>query len=143
MIEIRPCQEGDARALFDDLHPITRQEGEAYKVFGAALYPHIRDTSERAGARTGVIDGRVAFIAASGVLRLEERTRRTSFVMAQCDGRKLAIAARKWAKMERADYPGWSFSVTSYSLHPLRDRFFAALGLRYKGGRPGFALFVG
>ena len=140
MIEIRPCQMADAPELYANLHPITRQEADAYKVFGESFYPFVAELAAREGARTGVVDGKVAFIAAS---RPVGKNRRTSFLMAKVDGRKLALAARLWAKRERAAFPGAAFEVCSYSLHPLRDRFFAALGLAPKAQREGFAIFAG
>jgi hypothetical protein len=130
----------DADELYANLHPITRQEADAYKVFGEDFYPFVAALTAREGAKTCVIDGKVAFIAAS---RPGPRGRRTSFLMAKSNGRKLAIAARQWAKEERMAFPHTKFEVCSYSLHPLRDRFFAALGLAPKVQREGFALFEG
>jgi hypothetical protein len=139
MIEIRPACPKDAGILLANLHPVTRSEMENAGIPEENKTPFLKDIIAIPGASAAYVDGMLAFIAASRPYTPQAHT--TTFLMAVCDDRSLALAARRWGRFERAAHPGKKAVIFSYSTHPDRDRFFAAFGMRKVSERPRFTVF--
>ena len=140
MIAVRPATTNDAYDLCLNLHSMTRSETDNAGIALDRLLDRVKGAAAAPGACAVDVDGDLAIIAWSAPLGPGRRA--TMFLAATCkDGRKLTIAARRWAARERAAHPRVEFVSTTFSTHPQRDRFLAALGMRKISERPGFALF--
>lgn len=141
MIALRRATRYDVRALKENgLHPISQSEVESVGFDLKETCTYLDWLVANGTATACDIDGVLAFIAASSPFA--EKVRQTSFIAAKgAEGWKLALGARRWRKAEKAAYPGNALEATSYSRHPLRDRFFAAIGAHKVGEGPGYARF--
>ena len=139
MIEIRPSAEADALYMTLHLCGFSRDEIASVGIPPENVLGHVRQLASSHWTKVVVIDGAPAIMARSFPFTPHQRT--TQFVAAECDPRKLAIGARRWAIEERGRFPGKGFVARSYSLHPARDRFMAALGMSKIDESPAFATF--
>lgn len=139
MIEFGPVGEEDIRAVIDTPHPVTASEFENAGVVAADLLAHLQ--LEDTAALACTIDGKLAFIAAS--FQHSEEARSTMFLAVDgVDNKKLALGARKWGREEHERFPGKHAISMSYSTHPMRDRFFAALGFKKVGEGENHVVFA-
>jgi hypothetical protein len=140
MITIRPSLPEDAHEIFTNLGDFTRDELDNCGISDQHLYSHLQDVAASPDAMAVLLDGKIAVLAASSALK--NGARQTSFFAAACERHKITFAARRWAALARAMYPGVGFVSVSYSRHPARDRFLAALGMRKIDETPRYCVFA-
>jgi hypothetical protein len=118
---------------------MTRNEFENANVLPRFTLAHLRTFATAPGASAVLVDGSLAAVAYS--TPIADRKRATGFAAARSNGRKLVLAARRWAAHERQKHPTVEFVSASFSTHPERDRFMAALGMRKVAEHPAFTVF--